>query len=466
MIQPLRILSENDHERIHNAALDVLERRGVRVEDARLRAEMRARGARTRPQEDEVSIPRELVDECLETVGRRPVLECIDGKVLHLYGDNRYYGSLVTDPYIVDYREGLRRPRLDDIARHARLGDALRLVDNIYRMDAECADVDRSIVHLKTLEAFVANTTTSYHCAPSSMESARHWVEIAEIMAGGSLREHPLLMGYIPSISPLVLAKTNTDQTRLFIEHGVVLRIGPCAISGATAPYPVAGLTVLSWAECLAVLVAVQVLRPGEPVCISSGGHEMDMQSGASLYSGPVKDLSTAAIMELCEVFDLSSADGNYSTLCSNYGFQNGLESMMGVLIPFFARNQLAGGMGSLANACGMSAVQIVLHHDLTEMLDRVACGIDTSDERLSVDPIVSVGPGGEFLTEEATLELLRTEEHFFPPSYERCVGGEDRETMAQRAHERAEELIHSHSPAVPQDRLEEVRKYIAAQTS
>lgn len=461
MIRRLRILSENDRERIHRAALDVLERRGVRVEDPRLRAEMRARGATTHTQQDEVRIPRELVAECLETVERKPVLECVNGKVLHLYGENRYYGSLVTDPYIVDYREGLRRPRLDDIARHARLGDALRLVDNIYRMDAECSDVDRSVVNLKTLEAFVANTTTSYHCAPSSMESARHWVEVSEIMAGGSLREHPLLMGYIPSISPLILAKSNTDQTRYFIEHGVVLRIGPCAISGATAPYPVAGLVVLSWAECLALIVAVQTIRPGEPACVSSGGHEMDMLGGTSLYSGPVKDLSTTAIMELCEDFDLPSADGNYSTLCSNYGFQNGLESMMGAFIPFFARNHLAGGMGSLANACGMSAVQLVLNHDLTEMLERVAGGIDTREEMLSVESIVNVGPGGDFLTEESTLQLLRSEEHFFPPCYERCVGGEDRKTMAERAYERAEEIMASHEPAVPEERLEEVRRYI-----
>ena len=74
MMHRLRVVSESDCERMHQAALKVLERRGVRVEDPRLRAEMAGRGARTHPQQDEVRIPREVVAECLETVGRRPWL--------------------------------------------------------------------------------------------------------------------------------------------------------------------------------------------------------------------------------------------------------------------------------------------------------------------------------------------------------------------------------------------------------
>ena len=461
----IKILSEDDLQRIHDAAVKVLQQRGVWVEDEKLRQQLKQRGAGDGLETGEVRLPRELVAECLQSAGRRPVRRCINGKTLEIHSCNRYYGSLVTDPYILEYPRKLRRPRLDDIARHARLGDALPLIDCTHLMDDTIPDLDSTTSVLKGLLAFVSNTTTSYHCAPGSLESTRYWIEIAEIMAGGSLKQNPILGVYAPTISPLTLAELNTQQLRMYIDHGVSFHLGPCAIGGATAPYTVAGLVTQSWAEFLAPLVVSQVIQPGTPVIGGGGGaHPMDMTTGASLYSGITKYLCSGAMNELCQWFDLPTSTGNYSTLCANFGVQNGLESMMGMFACFFGRCNLAGGMGSLANACGMSPVQIVLHHDVAEMLERFSRGIDLSDEKLAVESIISVGPRGNFLEDPLTLKYLRTDENFYAPCYERCVGGQDVKDMALRGHERAEDLIASHKPAVPEDRVEEVRKYVERQ--
>ena len=47
-----------------------------------------------------------------------------------------------------------------------------------------------------------------------------------------------------------------------------------------------------------------------------------------------------------------------------------------------------------------------------------------------------------------------RRGEHFFPASFDIFPGTQESSTMAARAHERAEDLIASHCPAVPEDRL------------
>lgn len=463
LAQGIRVLSDDDRQRVHGAALDVLEQAGFCVEEARLRKQLRERGATTQGKADRLSIPRELVQECLDGMDRRPWLFCVNGRELPHGPRDRFYSSLVTDPYIVDARTGVRRPCLDDIARHARLGDALPLIDCIHLMDDTIPGLDPHASELQGIQAFVANTSTAYHCAPGSELGTRYWTDIAEIMAGGSLKERPILVAYVPTVSPLVLTEFNTEQLRQFLSRGVLCRVGPCAMAGATAPYTVAGLAVQSWAEFLAGLVCAQVIAPGSPVLGGGGGaHYMDMRTGESMYSGMSKALTSAAMCELCDWQDVPTHSGNFSTLCSTYGVQNGMECALGVFGTFFSRVNNFGSLGSLANACGMSATQIVLHHDLALMLERFRAGIDVTEETLAVSSIVSAGPRGHFLEDDLTLKYLRSGEHTYPPSFEQCAGTRDEKNMTNRARERAEDLIASHKPTVPEDRLEEVHRYVA----
>ena len=458
----IQVLSPEEREQIHDSALEVLGKGEVLVEEETLRKQLLSRGAGTGSRPDRVRIPPELVKECLETVEKRPVMYCINGKGLKHGPEDRYYSSIVTDPYIIDFKKGPRRPRLDDIARHTRLSDALPLVDHIHLMDDTVPDLPTAVSELKCLETFVSNTTTAYHCAPGSISATRHWIEISQIMSGGSLKENPILNAYVPSVSPLEITAFNTEQLRMFLDNNVFCNIGPCAIAGGTAPYPVAGLVVQSWAEFLSMVVAAQVIKPGCTVKGGGGGaHHMDMSSGESMYSGVSKALASAAMNELCSWQDIPVSTGNFTTLCSNFGIQNGMESTLGVFSTFFSRCNSYGSFGSMANACGMSPVQIVLHHDLIEMLERFRRGIDAASEKLAVENIITAGPKGNFLTDDLTLKYLRSDEHFYASSFEQCAGTKDVKTMAERAHERAEDLIASHKPAVPENRLEDVRRYV-----
>ena len=368
----------------------------------------------------------------------------------------------LVDPFVIGIDGQARRPTIDDVARHTRLGDALPLVEQIHMMDDTIPDLDPHVSELRGIEAFVANTTTAYHCAPGSLEGTRYWIEVAQIMAGGSLTENPILGAYVPSVSPLVLTEFNTQQLRMFLEAGALCNVGPCAIAGASAPYTTAGLLVQSWAEFLAMLVAAQAIAPGCTILGGGGGaHHMDMRSAQSMYSGVTKALASAAMNELAAWLGLPVISGNFTTLCSNFGVQNGVESVFGAFATLGSPVNLFGHMGSMANAVGMSPAQIVIHHDLVETFEQFRRGIDTAPDRLAVESIVAVGAHGSFLEEQLTLDNLRSGEHDFAPTFEVCEGTRDRTTMAEHAHERAEQLMAPHQPAVPADRLEQVRRYV-----
>jgi len=286
-------------------------------------------------------------------------------------------------------------------------------------------------------------------------------------MSGGNLRGRPILIGYVAPVSPLTLDHKAVEMMRFFIQHGVLLRCGPCSIAGATAPYPLAGTLVQSWAEVLAQIVISQILKEGITVQVVIGASPLDMRSGISLYGGPVKDLLHLASLEMAEEFDLSTSHGIFSTLCSHYDLQNGAESAICAVFHFFTRNHLLSGLGSLSNAYGVSAEEILFHYDLIEMMEWYAKGIDYKEEKLALESIIKMGPGGNFLVDASTLNLLRTPEHFLSSNFVAdAPGRKGKKTLVENLHERVEELIRSHKSSVPQKRLNNALAFLKKEKS
>jgi trimethylamine--corrinoid protein Co-methyltransferase len=109
-------------------------------------------------------------------------------------------------------------------------------------------------------------------------------------------------------------------------------------------------------------------------------------------------------------------------------------------------------GLGTIGNAAGVSAEKIVIDHDLLEMADRMRQGVCVDDATLAFDTITEVGPGGDFMSHEHTISRLRTGEHYYGGSFGR--GGPDHfsKPMLERAHERVDEILTTHKPAVSEE--------------
>ena len=121
----------------------------------------------------------------------------------------------------------------------------------------------------------------------------------------------------------------------------------------------------------------------------------------------------------------------------------------------------MVGGLGSLHNANGMSAEQILMQCGLVDMAEYLSRGVDLSDEKLALDSIAAAGPGGNFLTDPLTLKLLRSDE-FFASRHLDLSGGyaSDSAGMYEMAHAEAERLVAEHQPAVPPEVQEAIRAH------
>jgi trimethylamine--corrinoid protein Co-methyltransferase len=107
-------------------------------------------------------------------------------------------------------------------------------------------------------------------------------------------------------------------------------------------------------------------------------------------------------------------------------------------------------GAGMLDSGLIFSYTQLVIDNDIFKMVRKVMQGMHVDDENLAVDIIKSVGPGGDFLTQEHTMKYMRA-----LPSAPKLIergnrerwlsrGGKD---FAERAAARAAEIFANHKP-------------------
>jgi trimethylamine---corrinoid protein Co-methyltransferase len=234
-----------------------------------------------------------------------------------------------------------------------------------------------------------------------------------------------------------------------------------CPMAGTTAPYSLAGTVLAANVEALLPVLVAQVYRPGHPVLYAIGPSVTDMRSGHNLYYRVEKMLFKLAGIQMGKYYRLPVAGEAGGTLTHRADVQNGAESMLYLLASVAAGQNLIGGLGSLYNANGMSAEQIVMQCGLADMAEYVARGIDFSDEKLAVDSLLRTGAGGNFLTDELTIKLLRSGEFFDSPLLD-LTGGytEGAPGMLQIAHRKVVELVESYQPTVPGNVREAIERF------
>ncbi len=114
------------------------------------------------------------------------------------------------------------------------------------------------------------------------------------------------------------------------------------------------------------------------------------------------------------------------------------------------AGTNLIYGAGMLDSGLIFSYTQLVIDNDIFKMVRKVMQGIHVDDETLALETIKSVGPGGDHLMQAHTMKYMRTlpsAPHLIVRSnYERWLGkgGKD---MAERAAEKAADLLANHKP-------------------
>jgi len=455
-----RVLSESQIAHIRDAALTHIERHGFDVQHEGLLAKARARGAQADAAQGRVRMSRSLVAELMATVPSRYTIGNILGETWEVGGGAQYGGAIVTDPWIIDYRtQEPRHPCLEDVRRHTIIAEQLEPVIGISLMDYPVTDDPGPSSNLRALEIHLLNHTRHYHVMAASLESFAQWLDIVKILARGGAVGH-LITSAVAVGSPLLLNQINGELLMRSVAQGFVIQPTICPMAGSTAPYSLAGTLLQAHIEVLMLATLSQILRPGHPVIYATGLSVTDLRNAADLYYTIDKVLWKNAAVQLGLAEHMPTWAECGGTLTHRYDPQAGAEGMLFMQAAQASGADLIQGFGSCHNAVGMSAEMMVIQQAWLHAARHLARGIRTDDLRLATTNLERVGPGGQFLDDDLTVELMRSDEFFRDDVFDLSGGHGTGRPMLERAHERVEQLVAGYESRVPGDIQENVRRH------
>jgi len=439
-------------QEVHLSALKVLERTGVRLLEPEIRQLVIDAGAEP-GQNDLVFMPPRLVEWALREAPPTVTLYDRDGQVaLELERGKVYYGTgsdcpNVIDPYTGEHRKGM----LQDLVDLVRLCDALPQIDFVMSMVLP-ADAPADIYDVLQFNAMLRHTTKPFVVVPYSREGTQAMWEMASAVVGGveALRRKPLMVLYAEPTSPLVLGRESVQKTAFAAAHHIPLLYATGAGLGMTVPVTPAGGVVLATAEALAGNVVTQLVRKGHPFILGAGLAPLDMRTAVVCYAGPEFLINQGMMMSMAHYYNLPSWGFAGCSDAKLEDAQAAAEGAMWSLWAALSGCNLCHDVGYLESGLCFSAVQLTLANELIAYARRVARRDPFDPERLALEAIHQVGPGGAFINHPHTQRHFR--DNWFAELIDRDAYAGWRKaggtTLTERARSRAQHLLETHQPA------------------
>ncbi len=409
---PLKVLSKEEVEMIHQASLDVLEQVGVEMMSGPGRKLLRKVGATFDSTGEIVYIDRGLVEECLQTVRTNFVMHARNPNHNVEFGtDQINFATVGSAPHSSDLDGGRRAGNLKDYRNFLRLAQQLNIVHLISGYPVEPVDVHASIRHLECLRDCVVLTDKVFHAYSLGRQrnlDGLKIVQIARQLTDEELDEQPSLHTVINSNSPLRL---DANMVQGIIEMSLrnqVVVLTPFTLAGAMAPVTLAGAITQQNAEVLAGLVISQKTRPGAPFVYGGFTSNVDMRSGAPAFGTPEYMKAALASGQMARRYNLPFRSSNtnaanyvdaqsaYESVFSLWGAVNGHAHLV-----LHATGWLEGGLTA-------SFEKFVLDADLLQMLAEYLSPIEINRDEIGIDAMRQAGHGGHFFGTDHTQERYR----------------------------------------------------------
>ena len=406
----IAVLGSEGVSRIDGAARRILERTGVEVPHEEMLALFAKAGARVDAAAGRVRIPSALVDECLGSSGKTFTLHGRDRARAASFGTgSRNYNSTAGQAFWVEPTGERRFARLADVTEAARIGDALPRIDIVGAM-ADPHEVDISYRCVEVAAALLRETAKPVMFWFHDRASAAWVVELLEIVTGGGAARFPPAYPFLEPISPLRFPRTGIDLLFETCKVPLPVPIGPMAQTGMSAPATIAATLAQETAEILAGICAVQLIRPGTPVCFGGIPHAFDMRTTQLVFSGPEQGLMAVAMTEIGKAYGLPVYVNVGLTDSKAVDAQAGLEIGVSLVLGALAGADIFGHLGIAGVDQGSSLEMLVFQHEAVEFVERILGSFEIDDETLALDLIDRVGPGGNFIAEEHTVRHFRRE--------------------------------------------------------
>jgi len=455
----MRILSDEQRNDIIQSAYTVLETTGFKILKKEGRELLKKAGARIA--DELVYVPRSIVQECLRTAPNGiQVYNRLGQSAMNLWGTNVHYGTSTASPNTKDAITGEIHPtRVEDIARGAKLADALPNIDFVMPFGSS-QDVNSNVAELYEFEAVVNNTVKPIVFCGYSPRGVELVFEMAAEVAGGKtqLATKPFIISYPEPISPMTYPEDIIDKMFLSADWGVPQITCGAGQLGATSPVTLSGSLVQMLAEAMISITIIQLYKPGAPAFLAANFGMFDMRSGLCGMASPEGNLLHGALAEIGRHFGLPSWGYAGTTDSKLLDAQAGIESAFSMLTQGLSGVNVIHDLGYMDMGMICSADMLVMGNEIAGMIKRFSGGISTDSDEMAVSTIQKVGAGGNYLQEAHTHkhfkqcwypELLTRQSY---PTWEKAGSM----SLAEKCSEKVKKVLEEHQPLQLDEKLQQ----------
>lgn len=416
--EPIKVLSEDQIDAIHDTSMRILEEVGMDFLDPEALDILRAAGAEVEPGSERVRFDRGLIEEAIAhapsefTVhARNPAHDLTMG------GNHINFGTVGSAPNVSDLERGRRDGNFADFCDLLRLAQSFNIVHIISGYPVEPVDLPPETRHLDALRSIIELTDKAFHAYSLGRTRILDGIEMARIAHGLSeaeLNTRPSLFTIVNTSSPLRLDGPMIEGMIEMTRRNQVVIITPFTLSGAMSPVTLAGALAQQNAEALAAMAFAQIVNPGAPVIYGGFTSNVDMKSGAPAFGTPEYTRAALAGGQLARRYKLPyrTSNANAANLVDAQAAYESQMSLWGAVMGY--GNFVVHGAGWLEGGLTASFEKFVLDVEMLQMMAEFMQPIEVNEETLGLSAIKEVGPGGHFFGAAHTLE--RYETAFYAP--------------------------------------------------
>lgn len=395
------VLSASEKQAIHRSALRILSEIGVQLEHAGMLEHMASCGYPVDVSAQRVRFPSERVEaflaECpkVDWATRVPALRT-DAEVFA----GRYLvpGTERTVPWTQELFDSY-----STIVRQLAEVDNLTFLGVPYRLPPALHPL------YERLHAWRHGAVPGGSVHPLSSSEAL-W-DLVQTYA--SLKNKPVaevFNGVCFMISPLRLAAEECQQFWFWFRKGMRLSIGDMPTGGSSTPVTLAGHVTMQLAERLAILLIQQAFFGETHGYISTGMGFADMRTMCRPFGRPELPLANAMMASMARHYAIGVFGHSGLTDAKLPSEEAGAQKCCTTLATLLCGADAFLCIGSLSLDEIVSPIQAILDCEYVRILRRFLKEYEVTDERIGLEVIRQVGPGGSFMATEHTARFHRDE--------------------------------------------------------
>ncbi|MHA2247361.1 MAG: trimethylamine methyltransferase family protein [Candidatus Hodarchaeales archaeon] len=449
----LSILSGQQQDLIHSAALDVLRTVGCEIQDKRWLDELANGGVKVDLKTSRVFVTVEdLVNSALKSCGRKIKMMAREPKKEWILGQE--FAKTHTPEgttHVIDLKtRAYREARLSDLA------DITKICDFLPNVDAVVApvipyDVPPALLGVISTKTLMENSTKPI--SPAGMALAKAFPYVIEMilaLAGDrDVTKYNLGVGVIAT-TPLQFPPDQLDIFWQGTELGTPCSVCSMPQAATTSPASLAGTLTLFTAEILMGLIMGQIKKPGIAQFVFVRPCISNPRYGTFNSGPPESGLLQAASTQLCrEKYQLPVNAGWAVSDSHCIDPQTSYDKCYIWLMTMMAGANMLSGVGGLGSGFIASVAQTIIDNEIIGHIRRGYRGLKVDDFHLGVEMIKNIGIGGTFLSHPKTGNIIRDEWWLskLPNRYSyRTWEAAGKPDFIEKAEEEAREILQTHT--------------------